>query len=116
MKAESLYKKIYTNGTMKLKRSLETIKRVCDDFEERQLKIFVASIGHECDRRYPSPKLQSIRNNKSLISYIELREKEQVIKPKNFDSFNNEDLVALLQAYKKENICLRGLLMKKIVI
>lgn len=109
MNAKELYKSLYSKGSLKLNKSLETIKKVCDDLEERGIKIYQTKVGKDCFEKYGSPKVTSIRNNKDLSQYIRLRGSEQninVIPLQNRESVESE----ILLSYKRENACLRKIL------
>ena len=113
MKSNKLYKEIWNNGTGKVRRSLETIRKVCDDLEKNNRKIYVTRVGDECGDKYGSPKLQSIRNNRKLIEYIQKREDEQNLLPKETQITGNEELVRVIEELRRENKCLKALLRSK---
>lgn len=79
MKSKDYYNKIYEESSIKMRRSLESIKKVCESFETQNVRISVGKVGNECERLFGSPKQQSIRNNPLLKNYIEFKISEQII-------------------------------------
>lgn len=96
------------DSTLKGKRSLENIKRVCDFLESKGIGINIAMVSRELERQGIGPKEQTIRNNKKVNDYVIFRGSEQVIESKDFEGEGR--LIELLKAYQRENNVLRSLI------
>lgn len=108
MKSLKIYKEIMKDSTLKGKRSLENIKRVCDFLESKGIGINIAMVSRELERQGIGPKEQTIRNNKKVNDYVIFRGSEQVIESKDFEGEGR--LIELLKAYQRENNVLRSLI------
>lgn len=94
--------------TAKGQRTLLDVKMVCDFLEKEGLRINVSLIGRELNRQGIKVLEQSIRNNKKVMSYIRIREAEQVIEIKEFSG--NSETEEQIRALQHENMVLRKLL------
>lgn len=111
MKAETYFKKVYRTSTHNQKISLDNLKEVCDFFDKNNLRIRVMAVGRECRRRFAMTSENTIKANKVLKEYINLRGKEQKV----VDSVLNLDTAVIerLKYLELENRKLRELLKLK---
>lgn len=76
--SEKLYTELFASASSKKKQtSLVNIKKACDALSSKYNKLNPASIGQHCEKRWGTPKEQSIRNNIGYVQYISAREDER---------------------------------------
>lgn len=112
MKAEEYFKKVYEASTHNQKISLDNLKVVCDEFEEKNLAIRVMAVGRECILRYARTGSNTIKASRVLKEYVHLRAKEQVFGSVTFEV--DSTLKERLNYLELENRKLRELLKMKI--
>jgi hypothetical protein len=77
--SEKFYRSIIDRDhDSRLKRSLESIKNVCDEIERYSGRIYVNRVGKLCLEQFGGPVAQSIRNKPDILKrYVDLRAAEQ---------------------------------------
>lgn len=105
--SERLYTELFASASSKKKQtSLTNIKKACDDLSSQYNKLSPASIGQHCEKRWGTPKEQSIRNNIGYVQYISVREDERpkinMTKEQEVPIVKDQDAQAIIDILRDE--------------